>query len=170
MEPFSFDYYILAVCERLSGVAGYCVKPFSFDYYMLVTVSAVGALQLAAMRGGLRGLLFFQSPRATALLGFALPVAAALWFFITKDRKLSDHMGGLSSNEIAFAFFAGVVTAWVVTMALSSVLNHNARREHVETGAGLKSLAATTYLRALVHNVRYWWRECRRQIGPYFSG
>ncbi len=138
------------------------MKAFSIDYYILVTVSAVGVFQLVAMRGGLRGILVLRPSRLSVLLWAALPLAAVVWFFLTKDRKVSDHMGGLSSNEIALAFFVGVVTAWVLTVAVTSILNHNRGHEEVDPRAGLRSLSRTTYSRAVLHNVRCWYREWRR--------
>ena len=137
------------------------MKAFSIDYYILVTVSAVGVFQLVAMHGGLRGLLVLRPSRTSALIWAALPIAAVAWFFITKDRKVSDHMGGLSSNEIALAFFVGVVTAWVLTVAVTSVLNHRSGMEAEDTGTGLEALTRTTYLRAVLHSVRRWYGEWR---------
>ena len=125
------------------------MKAFSIDYYILVTVSAVGVFQLLAMHGGLRGILVFRPSRAAVLLWAAFPLAAVVWFFVTKDRKVSDHMGGLSSNEIALAFFVGVVTAWVLTVVLTSVLNRSYDQENQDPGAGLDSLTGATYFRAV---------------------
>ena len=137
------------------------MKAFSIDYYILVTVSAVGVFQLVAMHGGLRGILVFRPSLLSALLWAAFPLAAVAWFFVTKDRKVSDHMGGLSSNEIALAFFVGVVTAWVLTVAITSILNHSRDREEADPGAGLESLSRTTYYRAVLHRVRRWYGEWR---------
>ena len=130
------------------------MKPFSAEYFILVVISAIGVFQLAALHGGLRGMLIFQSPGITKILGMAFPLTAAFWFFGTKDRKLSDHLGGLSSNEIALAFFLGVVTAWVLTITISSLVNHNRWNKPAEPGDGLDSLAKTTYFRALLDNLR----------------
>ena len=138
------------------------MKAFSIDYYILVTVSAVGVFQLVAMHGGLLGMLVFRPSRFSVLLWAAFPLAAVAWFFVTKDRKVSDHMGGLSSNEIALAFFVGVVTAWVLTVTVTSILNHNRDQEEADPGAGLESLSGATYFRAVSHNVRNWYREWRR--------
>ena len=138
------------------------MKAFSIDYYILVTVSAVGVIQLAAMHSGLRGMLVLGPSRISTAIWAAFPLGAVAWFFVTKDRKVSDHLGGLSSNEIALAFFVGVVTAWVLTVAVTSVLNHKRDREEPTPGAGLESLSETTFFRALLNNVRYWYREWRR--------
>jgi len=137
------------------------MKAFSIDYYILVTVSAVGVFQLVAMHRDLRGILVFRPSRTSVLFWAAVPLAAVAWFFLTKDRKVSDHLGGLSSNEIALAFFVGVVTAWVLTAAVTSVLNRNRHHGEPDPEAGLESLAGATYFEAVLHNVRYWYRQWR---------
>ena len=137
------------------------MKAFSVDYYILVTVSAVGVFQLLAMHRGLRGIQVFRPSRISVLFWAALPLAAVAWFFLTEDRKVSDHLGGLSSNEIALAFFVGVVTAWVLTAAVTSVLNRNRDHGEPDPEAGLDSLSQTTYFRAVLHSLRYWHREWR---------
>ncbi len=138
------------------------MKAFSIDYYILVTVSAVGVFQLVAMHRDLRGILVFRPSRISVLFWAAFPLAAVAWFFLTKDRKVSDHMGGLSSNEIALAFFVGVVTAWVLTAAVTSVLNRNIDRQTPDPAAGLDSLAGATYFGAVSRNLRYWYGQWRR--------
>ena len=138
------------------------MKAFSIDYYILVTVSAVGVFQLVAMHRDLRGILVFRPSRISAVLWAAFPLAAVAWFFLTKDRKVSDHMGGLSSNEIALAFFVGVVTAWVLTAVVTSILNRNIDRQAPDPAAGLDSLTSATYFGAVSHNLRYWYRQWRR--------
>ena len=138
------------------------MKAFSIDYYILVTVSAVGVFQLVAMHGGLRGILVLRPSRVSALLWAAFPLAAVVWFFVSKDRKVSDHLGGLSSNEIALAFFVGVVTAWVLTVVVTSVLNRDHDEEPGDPKSGLESLASATYFRAVSHNLRYWYGQWRR--------
>ena len=113
------------------------------------------------MHRGLRGILVFRPSRISVLFWAALPLAAVAWFFLTKDRKVSDHLGGLSSNEIALAFFVGVVTAWVLTAAVTSVLNRNRHHCDPDPEAGVESLSRATYLRAVLHSVRHWHREWR---------
>ena len=146
------------------------MKDFSIDYYILVTVAAFGVLQLAASLGGLRGLLIFRSRRMTRLFAIILPVVAAIWFFGTKDRNINDYLGGLSSNEVALTFFVGALTAWVVTVAVSSVVNARTHRGSPSPVIGLDALRDATYFRALSHSVRYWLREWRAQMKSYFFG
>ena len=146
------------------------MKEFSIDYYILVTVASMGVFQLAAIRGGLRGLLIFKSPLVTRLVGFGLPLAAALWFFGAEDRNVSDNLGGLSANEVALKYFVGTVTAWTVTAALSSIVNARTHRGGSPAAVGLEALRDTTYFRALSLSLRHWSRKWRAQMKRYFSG
>jgi hypothetical protein len=145
------------------------LKSFSIDYYILVTVAAFGVLQIAASLGGLRGLLIFGSAVVARLLGFGLALAAAFWFFGTEDRNVSDHLGGLSSNEVALAFFMGSLTAWLLTVVITSVTNARTYRGGPSPRFGLHALQDSTYLRAVAQNIRYWSREWREQTKSYFS-
>jgi hypothetical protein len=146
------------------------MKDFAIDYYALVTVASLGVFQLAAIHGGLRGLLVFRSPLVTRLVGFGLPLAAALWFFASEDRNVSDHLGGLSSNEIALTFFLGTVTAWTITAALSSIVNARTLGGGGPAAVGLESLRDKTYLRALSLSLRHWSGKWRAQMKRYSSG
>jgi hypothetical protein len=145
------------------------LKSFSIDYYILVTVAAFGVLQIAASLGGLKGLSIFRSAVATRLFGFGLPLAAVIWFFGTADRNISDHLGGLSSNEVALAFFLGTMTAWLLTVVVTSVINARTHRGGASPRFGLHALKDATYFRALSQSLRYWSREWRTQTKSYFS-
>lgn len=139
----------------------------SVDYYIAVTVSAIGVLQLAASFGGLRGLLFLSSPPATRIIGFLLPLASFVWFFGTGTRNISDHLGGLDSNEVSLIFFLGNLTAWVLTVILTSILNSR-RMDGSHQGVGLGALKNDTFYRALRRSVRRWISEWRTLTKPYF--
>ncbi|MDP6108367.1 MAG: hypothetical protein QGI33_08035, partial [Candidatus Brocadiia bacterium] len=104
------------------------------------------------------------------LLGFGLALAAAFWFFGTEERNISDHLGGLSSNEVALTFFVGVLTAWVVTVTVSSAVNARMHRGAATTALGIDALRDTTYYRALPLNLRLRSKIWRAQTKRYFSG
>jgi len=146
------------------------MKDFSIDYYILVSVASMGVLQLAATRSGLKGLLVFKSPLVTRIVGAVLPLASIIWFFGSENRNVSDHLGGLSSNEIALTFFVGALTAWVVTVAVSSVVNARADQGAATNAPGIDALRDTTYFRALSLNIRHRSRIWRAQTKQYFSG
>ena len=143
------------------------MNPNAVDYYIAVTVSAIGVLQLAASFGGLRGLLFLSSPLATRVIGFLLPLASVWWFFATGTRNISDHLGGLDSNEVSLLFFLGNLTAWVLTAIVTSIVNSR-RLDSPQEGVGLGALRSDTFYRALRRSVRRWVREWRTLMKPYF--
>ena len=140
------------------------MKPFSVDYYLLVTLSAIGLFQLIANHRRLNGIKIFQNSFITVAFGCLLPISSLIWFFSTEDRKFSDHLGGLSSNELALAFFLGVFTAWILTVILTSGLNHNKFTGRSSDSVGLESLRFFTYFRAVSYNIRFWWKECKTWI------
>ena len=139
----------------------------AIDYYIAVTVSAIGVLQLAASFGGLRGLLFLTSPLATRIIGLLLPLGSVVWFFATGTRNISDHLGGLDSNQVSLLFFLGNLTAWVLTVIVTSIVNSR-RLEDPQQGVGLAALRNDTFYRALRRSVCRWVREWRTLMKPYF--
>ena len=144
------------------------MKTISIEFYIVATVSAIGVLQLAASIGGLRGLQLLSSPLATRLIGLLLPLVSFVWFFASGTRNVSDHLGGLTSNEVALIFFLGNLTAWVLTVTVTSVVNSR-RFGDSPRGSGLGTLGSDTYYRALRRSVRRWAREWRTLMKPYFS-
>ena len=140
----------------------------AIDYYIAVTVSAIGVLQLASSFVGLRGLIFINSPLLTRLIGLLLPLASVVWFFATGTRNISDHLGGLDSNQVALLFFLGNLTAWVITVTVTSIVN-SGRLIDPQQVAGLSRLRSDTFYRALRHSVRRWTREWRTLMKSYFS-
>ena len=139
------------------------MKPFSIDYYILVTVSGLrGAPACGNARRPAR--TSCSSPRRVLPRCWEPPFPSRRRCGSSSARTGSSATtrGGLSSNEIAFTFFVGVLTAWVLTVVISSAVNHRSQGKQAEPDAGLGSLAAATYFRALASNLRFRWREWRR--------
>ena len=67
---------------------------FTTDYYLFIVVASFGIIQLAASLGGLRGLLIVKNEVVTRILGVALAVVAAVWFFDPVTRNINDYEGG----------------------------------------------------------------------------
>ncbi len=126
---------------------------FAIDYYLTVSMAAIGVVQIAAAIGGLRGLVFFRSNILTRLAGAILLVAPAVWFFSSKPRNINDYDGGLDANEQAIFFALGSLTALVVTLTISSLVNFRMRCR-VGPKAGLDALENTTYARAVLVSLR----------------
>ena len=57
--------------------------------------------------------------------------------------------------------FLGVFTAWILTVILTSGLNHNKFTGRSSDSVGLESLRFFTYFRAVSYNIRFWWKECK---------
>ena len=105
---------------------------FTTDYYIGVFISAMGALQLAASLGGLKGLLFLKSPIVSRTLALTLVVAGFVLFFSTGSRNINDYEGGLDAPTQGLFFFLGAFTAVLVTLALSSLVNYRMRGDESE--------------------------------------
>lgn len=143
---------------------------FAADYYITVFAAAVGVIQVAASLGQLKGLLILKSPLIARTAGLALAAGAFVWFFASGARNINDYEGGLDGNEQAVYLFLGVLTAVAATFLVSSVVNVRLNGGDATPDQGLDALKQTTYARALSRSVRYWWREWRTQMKPYFFG
>ena len=124
------------------------------DYVLFVFFGALGVLQLAFARSRTQGMLFVRrSPRASALLGAALVVAAFTWFFVTGPRNIPDTAGGLDGNVQALFFFTGGAGALVTTALLSSLINYRWGHDTPSPTSGLSALEGTTYMRAVAYRM-----------------
>ena len=142
---------------------------FATDYYLGVFISAMGALQLAASLGGLKGLLFFKSPIASRALALVLVAAGFVLFFSTGYRNINDYEGGLDAPTQGLFFFLGAFTAVLVTLAVSSLVNLRMRGDEPEPSAGVEALRNTNYALALARSITYWCKNWRTQTKRYFS-
>ena len=143
---------------------------FATDYYLFVFGASVGVIQVAVSLGHLNGLLIFPSPLLARAFGLALAVAAFVWFFTTDTRNINDYKGGLDAPTQALFFFLGSLSALVVTLVVSSLVNARLNGGKPEPGDGLDALKHTNYVRSLSRSLSYWWREWRTQTKSYFSG
>lgn len=127
---------------------------FAIDYYLTVSMAATGAIQIAACLGGLRGLVFFRSYMVARAVGVILIVAPTVWFFASEPRNINDYDGGLDANEQAIFFALGALTSLVVTLIISSLVNCRMNSQ-IGPKAGLGALENTTYVRAVLANLRF---------------
>ncbi len=127
---------------------------FAADYFILVFVAGVGAIQVAASVGGLRGLLVFKTPLVARSVGLLVAVAAFVWFFITTEWNINDYEGGLDSNDQALLFFMAIMAAGIFTLGLSSVVNFRMRDEGADPDGGFDALRGACYFRALGRSLR----------------
>ena len=143
---------------------------FTTSYFLLCSVATVGAIQIGASVGNLKGLLFFKSPYVARSLGLVLIVLAFVWFFSTGDRNINDYEGGIDANTQALFFFLGVMAGGAFTFVVSSLVNVRMTGEFRAQRTGFDSLNHSFFLRSVVQSVVYWCRNWRSQIKDYFFG
>lgn len=136
---------------------------FATDYSIGVFVSTLGVLQLAFSVGDVRGLLLFKSRLVARTLGLALAIAGFVLFFSTGTRNINDYEGGLDAPTQALFFFLGALSAVVVTLVVTSTVNHRMRGPEAGPEAGIDSLRDTNYALSLARSVRYWWKFCLKR-------
>ena len=140
---------------------------FTIDYLILIILASIGVIQLGALYGGLKGLLFSKSIVFSHFIGFSLPVISFTWFFMTDARNINDYAGGLDSNIQALLFFLGALTGWILTIILSSIINIHMKSKDLSPFEGLDSLKKTNYFNALIFNLKYWRSNWRLQMKRY---
>ena len=136
---------------------------FATDYCIGVFVSTLGVLQLAFSVGGIRGMLVFKSPLVASALGLALAIAGFVLFFSTGTRNINDYEGGLDAPTQALFFFLGAFAAVIVTLVVTSIVNHRMRGPESDPEAGIDSLRDTNYALSLARSLRYWWNLCLKR-------
>ena len=136
---------------------------FATDYCITVFISALGVLQLAFSVGGLKGLLVFKSAIVARTLGLTLAIIGFVLFFSTGTRNINDYEGGLDAPTQALFFFYGSLAAVIVTLALTSIINHRMRGPEADPESGIDSLRDTNYALSLARSVRYWWKFCQKR-------
>ena len=129
---------------------------FLLDYFLLVFLAACGLFQVIAANRNLRGMLFFQHRPGSLMLGLALVAASFTWFFLSEPRNVPDSALGLNGNEQFAYFFAGLGTALVFTLIVSSLTNWTLGAGRTQLPNGLDALRESTYLRAMYLAYRRW--------------
>ena len=146
------------------------MSEFIFEYYFFVYLAALGAIQIGAAAGKVRGILVFKRQAHAFGLGAALAVASIIWFFSTGERNINDYDGGITANGQALYAFLGSITAVVTTIAITSLINHRLGRGAFPPFDGLHALREANYLIAVYGNLRYWSKAWRKLTSNYFFG
>ena len=126
----------------------------TLEYFLFVLTAAMGFIQFAAGRGGLRGLLFSQNPRFNRALAVSLALPAMAAFFTWNYR---NPVGIIEGAQQAGLFSLAVLTAVSVTMLLSSALNHNNLSADAPPASSMEALKNMTFFQAL--RSRYRWKR-----------
>jgi len=131
------------------------------EYTIFVFVASLGFMQLGALGGGLKGLLFFRKPVLTYFFALVTTGSAFYWFFFYGSRiDTIMRQTGLEGKQ-QFAYFClGAFLAVVVTLLLTSLVAPF--RRHVgsareDPGEGLESLTQLSYYEAVKRSLKTWW-------------
>ncbi len=143
---------------------------FVIDYYILSLMLNVAVIQISASIGNISNLLFIKNTFATRVIGAILITAGFAIFFGTANRNVNDNNGGMDSNDQALYFFLGLMSAWLVTVSISSIINRDQNKQCLKCKDGLESLRKTTYIPALMTNLLNWQANWRILIKNYFFG
>jgi len=124
------------------------------EYFLLTFLAALGAIQYAAGRSGLKGLLFSQRPGRAKAVSAILALPPLALFFTWNYR---NPVGIIEGAQQAGLFSLAVLAAVCTTLVLSSVLNHGRLSYCKAPAFCLEALKETTFFKAVLS--RYWWKH-----------
>ena len=131
------------------------------EYTIFIFFASLGVLQLGALGGQLKGMLFFRRPALTYLFALLTTGAAFFWFFFYESRiDTIMRQTGLEGKQ-QFAYFClGAFLAVVATLLLTSLLAPLRRKAGCarrNPGEGLESLTELSYYEAVKRSLKTWW-------------
>lgn len=124
----------------------------ALEYFLLVAVGCLGTIQIGAAYAGLKGLSFFKKPLAGYIFGALVIIGAFCWFFTITNRSSPS---GVEGGQQVGIFLAGAIAAYVITMAVSSLLKYRLSLQGTvshcreQTNPGIELLKETTLLGAI---------------------
>lgn len=124
------------------------------EYLLLVFIAAMGFIQFAAVRGGLKGLMFIQNFTFNRALAYVLMVPVMMVFFTWNYR---NPVGIIEGAQQAGLFSLASVAALVATLVIASVINHAKIGVKERPQSGLDALKDSTFFQAI--RSRYFWRS-----------
>ncbi|XUX01181.1 MAG: hypothetical protein TUN42_04125 [Dehalogenimonas sp.] len=124
------------------------------EYFILVFCSALGFIQAAANKSGLKGLLFSQKASVNRLVAGLLIAPGATIFFTWNYR---NPVGIIEGSQQAGLFTLATLSAVGVTVILSSVLNHSRLKTTAPVQPCLEALKERTFVQALFARLK--WRR-----------
>ena len=119
----------------------------ALEYLLFIFVASCGVIQLAAVRSGLKGLLFFNRPLVASLFGVLAIVGASIWFFAIENRNVP----GFEGTQQLGGFSLGASLAIVFTLVVSSIARAGMSPPGMESGheQGFDALRSMTYFQAI---------------------
>jgi len=123
----------------------------SIKYCLAVFIAGLGLYQLAAMRNGLRGLLFFRKKRYSFLFASFTLIPSLYYFFTWNYRNVT---GIIEGNQQAGLFVLSMFVALLFTLCVSSLLNRLQFQLSTHLVKGLEVLKADTFFHAVRRSIR----------------
>lgn len=122
------------------------------EYFISCFIAASAVIQLAAVKGELRGLLFNQAANMNTVLILVSLLIPGIFFFTWNAR---NPVGIIEGAQQAGLFSLAVITAGFFTLLVSSLLNHSRFTPPPGVPAdSLESLKNMTFFQAIRR--RYW--------------
>ncbi len=95
---------------------------FSLAYFVACSLACIGILQLASISPRSRYLQLFKLGSLRKFVGLLLIFASILLFFLTGDRVISDHEGGLDANQQAIIFSLSALFSYIFCAVVSQLI------------------------------------------------
>jgi hypothetical protein len=123
----------------------------SLWYCLLVFIAVVGLIQTAAVHNNLKGISFFRS-RYHAYVFATLTIGGSLFALFTWNYWYET---GIIEGSQQFGLFAASASlALIITLLVSSVINHAAVRQVVIHVNGLESLKTATFIHVMRNRLK----------------
>jgi len=124
------------------------------EYFILVFCSALGFIQIAAAKSGLKGLWVSQKPVLNRVIAGILIAPGAFFFFTWNHR---NPVGIIEGSQQAGLFSLATLSAIIVTILVTSVINHFFLKPNEPLAPGLESLKDRTFFQAVLMRLK--WRR-----------
>ncbi|MDY6833959.1 MAG: hypothetical protein SVY53_04070 [Chloroflexota bacterium] len=123
------------------------------EYLLFVFAAACGIIQLSALYGGLKGLLFFHNNLVTIIVSLAA-ILISYGLFFGWDTRMDEYImhTGLEGAQQLYFSTLGILIAVIFTVLLSSILNRHCAFTKLPTNEdedGIEQLRHGTYYQAI---------------------
>ena len=124
----------------------------AIEYYILIVLLSMSAIQIASSYSGINGIVFFQRRTCNYIVSaiFALPCMAVL---ITWNWH--KDVGVIEGAEQFYLFMAGILSAIILTLLASSLVNHKRfKNKPTDQENGFEALKNNTFYQAIIVRLR----------------
>ena len=128
------------------------MKTLAVEYYCLIVLLSISTIQAASSFGKINGVTFFSRPVFNYLFSAAMAIPCLVILLTWNWYKPTGIVEGA---EQFYLFMAGIVSAIVLTLILSSLINHRRfKNDKSELTNGFEALRTKTFFQALAIRLR----------------